>query len=67
MDAALVIGVALRSTTGSVVIRNSDRSFVRPRSAIAPTGTEELNVKVPLGANHSVRRHLANVCIETIV
>ena len=33
--------------TGSVVIRNSDRSFVSPRRAIAPIGAEDLNVNVP--------------------
>jgi len=31
--------------TGSVVIRNSDRSLIYPRRAIAPTGTEDVNVK----------------------
>src|SRR6267143_4020545 len=41
-------GVAPRSTTGRVVIRNSDRSFVYPRNAVTATGTEELKVKVPL-------------------
>src|SRR5690349_1055872 len=35
-------------TTGSVVIRNSPRSFVKPRRAITPTGTEEVKLKVPI-------------------
>src|SRR5437879_4979505 len=35
------------STTGSVVIRKSDRSFRRPRRATAATGFEELNVIEP--------------------
>ena len=33
--------------TGSVVIRNSDRSFVNPRNATTATGTSEVNVNVP--------------------
>jgi hypothetical protein len=34
--------------TGSVLIRNSPRSFVDPRRAIAATGAEELKVNEPL-------------------
>ena len=43
----LVEATALRSATGSVVTRNSRRSFVSPRSAMTEIGTEELNVNVP--------------------
>src|SRR5438093_10572864 len=35
-------------TTGRVVIKNSFRSLFSPRSAIAETGTLDVNVKVPL-------------------
>ena len=38
---------AARSSTGNVVIKNSDLSFVNPRMAIAETGTEESKVHVP--------------------
>src|SRR5437879_10988741 len=38
----------VRFATGSVVIRNSPRSFVNPRSAITDTGTEELTVNAPV-------------------
>src|SRR5437868_7136986 len=41
-------GVAARSVTGRVVIRKSDRSLVNPWSVIAVTGTEDVNVNVPL-------------------
>src|SRR5437867_1831939 len=34
---------ALKSTTGNVVIKNSERSFTPPRSAITATGFDELN------------------------
>ena len=37
----------LRSAIGRVVIRNSERSFTRPRSATTDTGFDELNVKEP--------------------
>src|SRR5215510_14394526 len=33
---------------GSVVIKNSDLSLIRPRNAIAETGMFELKLKVPL-------------------
>jgi hypothetical protein len=36
-----------RSATGSVVMRNSERLLTKPRSAIAETGTSEVNVSVP--------------------
>src|SRR5438552_12130662 len=38
----------LRSATGSVVIRNSERSFTKPRSATTETGVEELNENEPV-------------------
>src|SRR5439155_22748701 len=36
--------------TGNVVIRKSERSFVRRRSAIAATGTEEGKGKLPVAS-----------------
>src|SRR5689334_21734125 len=39
---------AERSTTGSVLMMNCERSFVRPRNAIANTGDDDSKVKVPL-------------------
>src|SRR5262249_5231433 len=39
-----------RSTTGSVVIRNSERSLTTPRSATAATAFVEANVKDPENA-----------------
>src|SRR5262245_24022008 len=39
---------ALTSVTGNVVMRNSPRSFVSPRKAIAAIGAVELKVKLPL-------------------
>ena len=36
-----------KSATDNVVIRNSERSFVRPRNATRDTGTEATKVNVP--------------------
>ena len=46
--AAAVEVEELRSATGSVVIRNSERSFTKPRSATTETGVEELNENEPV-------------------
>ena len=43
----LPASVTLRSDTGSVVIKNSPRSFVNPRKAMTEMGTLELKVNVP--------------------
>src|ERR1041385_871566 len=44
----LLTAVDSSGDTGRVLIKNSPRSFVSPRSAIAPTGPgDEVNVKVP--------------------
>ena len=42
-----VVGEA-RSATGRVVSRKSDRSLTNPRSAVAPTGRDDVNVNVPV-------------------
>ena len=44
---AVLEGVWLRSATGRLVTKNSERSFVCPRTAIAESGTVESNVNVP--------------------
>src|SRR5260370_41100279 len=36
-----------RSTTGSAVIRKSDRSLINVLSAVTATGTDDVNVSVP--------------------
>ena len=40
-------GIAVGSMTGSVDMRNSLRSFVRPRNATTPTGTLDVKLNVP--------------------
>src|SRR5262249_40098244 len=45
---ASVPGAVLRSATGKVVIRNSPLWFLNPRNVTTATGTDELNVKVPV-------------------
>src|SRR5438132_12281798 len=45
---APVAAAERRSVTGNVVIRNSPRSLVNPRSAITAMGMDELKVKAPL-------------------
>ncbi len=42
-----VVGVE-RSTTGSVLMMNCERSFVNPRKAIAKIGDDDSNANVPL-------------------
>ena len=39
-----------RSATGNVVIKNSERSLVSPRSAMTDIGGDAVNVKVPISA-----------------
>ena len=45
--AELVDGEELRSATGRVVKRNSERSFTSPRRAVTETGFDEVNVNEP--------------------
>src|SRR5437588_7044314 len=40
-------GAAAGSMTGSVDMRRSARSFVRPRKATTPTGTDDVKLNVP--------------------
>src|SRR5262245_40111823 len=46
-NTAVVDVAASRSTTGSVVIRKSERSFTTPRKATTASPFEELNVNEP--------------------
>src|SRR5579883_3014484 len=45
-----VCGLVLSGTIGSVVRRKTPRSLIKPRIAVAPTGTDDVNVKDCAGA-----------------